>query len=116
MPSAPTFDLDQACPAIEQALEQAGFDVIRDPGEPNLVQARRDEAGASTGVFIDAAGRMRFTVTRQSGPERSEALAGPGKREFHITRQTTETATVSYQLARRDVTALPSILAALQKI
>ncbi len=110
------FQLTKARARIEQALEKAGFDVIDDPAEPNLIRGRRDRGTDSTTVIVDGGGRMRFTRTRQLGPEQAETRTTTSHRTFQVAREQSETATVSYQLSPADAKNFAALLAELDQV
>jgi hypothetical protein len=113
---SPDFDLAAARSQLELALEAAGFDVIRDPGEPNLVQARRDREGDTATLVVDAGGRMRYTRTRRGAPARRMRHKGAGGRRYAVTRTRDETIAVIYVLAPEDSGQFAPILAEFEQL
>jgi hypothetical protein len=110
------FELSAARAPIEQALTGAGYDVIDDPAEPNLVQARRGDPGHLLTVVVDAGGRMRFTHLHQLGPEEAaERPLTPG-RLVRLVRRTDETLTILLQLSRADSRHFAKLLAELETL
>jgi hypothetical protein len=108
--------LGAARPLIQQALIAAGFDVIDDPGEPNLVQARRDSSGDAISVVVDAGGRMRFNRVRQLGPEEASEKPLAPRRVAHLVRRTDESLTILLQLRPADARAFTPLLAELETL
>ena len=113
---APDFDLAGARAQIEGALEAAGFDVMADPGEPNLVQARRDRGTDSASLVVDAGGQIRYSHTRRQAPARAGRRKGAGGRTYTVTRTRDETLAVLYRLAPEEAANFASILAELQQL
>ncbi len=89
------FNLAQARPQVEKLLEQAGFDLIDDPGESNLIQGQKD-SGAN--VLIDGGGQLRYSITRTSSPPLSQQKKTTNGHEFNLVREVNETLTVNLQL------------------
>jgi hypothetical protein len=110
------FQLATARSRIEPALEQADFDLVNDPAEPNLIQAQRDRAGDSTVVVIDSGGQMRFTRTRRIAPEKAQTRRTASRRLFQITHQENETVTISYQLQPAEFENFAALLAEMDKV
>ena len=116
MPGIRAFRLNTARPLIEQALAGAGYDVVDDPAEPNLVQARRGDLGDVISVAVDAGGRMRFTRVRQLGPEQpSEHRLASGRR-VRMVRRTDETLTIVRRLSLSDAVDFAALLAELETL
>lgn len=109
------FSLAAARPALERALRQAGYDLLPDDAEPNLLQSRRD-AGMTTSVVIDAGGRLRFTRTRQVAPVEARIHRTPSGRVWRATQEVAETLTVSYQLTPADAAGFAALLAELHQL
>jgi hypothetical protein len=108
--------LAAARPLIERALAGAGYDVIEDPAEPNLVQARRGDLGDVVSVVVDAGGRMRFTRVQQLAPEEpSERRLASGRR-VRLVRRTDETLTIVRRLTRSDAQEFAELLAELETL
>ena len=101
---------------IEQALAGAGYDVIDDPAEPNLVQARRGDLGDVVSVVVDAGGQMRFTRVRQLGPEEPAERRLASGRRVRLVRRTDETLTIVRRLTRPDEQDFAELLAELEAI
>jgi hypothetical protein len=110
------FRLAEARPPLEAALEKAGFDLVNDPAEPNLIQAQRDRTGDSTVVVIDSGGQMRFTRTRQIAPEKAQTRRTASRRLFQITRQKNEAVTIFYQLKPSETRDFTTLLAEMDQI
>jgi len=108
--------LTEARPLIEQALVDAGYDVIDDPAEPNLVQARRGDLGDAVSVVVDAGGRMRFTRVRQLAPEESAERRLASGRRVRLVRRTDETLTIVRRLTRSDEQGFAALLAELETL
>ena len=106
-----TFDIARERPQIEQALEQAGFDI--DPNDPHLVQAQRERA-SSTRVIVDGGGQMRYTRMQQTSPEQAQVRRA-GNWSFQVTHAANATVTISYQLTDNDVRDFARLLAALDQ-
>ena len=103
-------------PLIERALAGAGYDVIDDPAEPNLVQARRGDLADVVSVVVDAGGRMRFTRVRQLGPEAPAERRLTSGRRVRLVRRTDETLTIVRRLTRSDAQDFAELLAELEAI
>jgi hypothetical protein len=110
------FDFDAARPLIEHALTAAGYDVNDDPGERNLVQARRDGPGDVVAVVVDAGGRMRFTRVRQLGPEEATDRRLASRRAARLVRRTDETLTILLHLSRSNARGFAALLAELETL
>ena len=115
MQSGRVFWLPAERPRLEQALKSLGFDLVNDPAEPNLIQARRDRGGDVSIVIVDHGGRLRYTRTRQTSPERSVKRRASSY-TFQATRQASETVTVSLDLAADATQDLTALLAALAQV
>ena len=116
MPGTRRFRLSTARPLLELALKGAGYDVIDDPAEPNLVRARRGDLGDVISVAVDAGGRMRFTRVRQLGPEQpSEHRLASGRR-VRMVRRTDETLTIVRRLSLSDAVDFAALLAELETL
>ena len=116
MPRTRAFDFGTARPPIEQALIAAGYDLIDDPAEPNLVQARRGGLDDAVSVVVDAGGRLRFTRVRQLGPEETEEVRLAPRRAARLVRRTDETLTVLLHLKPTDTRSFAARLAELETI
>jgi hypothetical protein len=116
MPRKQAFELSEARPLLEQALTGAGYDMIDDPAEPNLVQARYGDPGDVVSVVVDAGGRMRFTRVRQAGPEESAERRLTRGRAARVVRRSDETLTVLLRLTGADARRFAAILAELEAI
>jgi hypothetical protein len=110
------FRLSAARPFIEQALVRAGYDLIADPAEPNLIQARRGDLGDVVSVVLDAGGQMRFTRVRQLGAEEPVEHRLASGRAIRLVRRTDHTLTLLLLLTRRDAQDLAAILAELETL
>jgi hypothetical protein len=111
-----SFDLGGARAHIEGVLEAAGFDVVRDPGEPNLIQARRDLGADSASIVVDAGGQLRYSRTRRLAPARSVRRKGAGGQSYTLTRTRDQTLAVLCRLAPEDPAGFAEILADLQQL
>ena len=116
MPRTRAFRLATARPLIEQALANAGYDVIDDPAEPNLVQARRGDLGDVVTIVLDADGQMRFTRVRQLGPEVTAERQLASGRAVRLVRSTGETLTILLHLTRADVQDFAALLGELETL
>jgi hypothetical protein len=116
MPRTRAFDFSTARPPLEQALIAAGYDVIDDPAEPNLVQARRGGLGDAVSVVVDAGGRMRFTRVRHLGPEETEEKRLARRRAARLVRRTDRTLTILLHLRPTDARSFAALLAELESI
>jgi hypothetical protein len=116
MPRARPFDLSAARSLIEGALTGAAYDVIDDPAEPNLVQARRGAVGDLAGVVVDAGGRMRFTRVRQIGAEEAAERRLSSGRVAGLVHRTDETLTVLLHLTHTDARDFGALLAELEML
>lgn len=110
------FSLPDASEELTEALEEAGYDITNDPDEPNLFQARRDTATGTAILIVDSGGQMRFTLTHQTGPEKAETHKAANGKVFSVTRENSETLTVSYQLTQADAVDFANFLKELEKI
>jgi hypothetical protein len=108
--------LAAARPLVERALTGAGYDVIDDPAEPNLVQARRGDLGDVVSVVVDDGGQMRFTRVRQLGPEESAERRLASGRRVRLVRRSDETLTIVRRLSRSDAQDFAELLAELEAI
>jgi len=116
MPRTRAFDFRAARSLIEQALAGAGYDVIGDPAEPNLVQARRGDLGDVRVIVVDAGGQMRFTRVQQLGPEEAGERRLASRRAARLVRRTDETLTIVMHLTRRDAQRFAALLAEMETI
>jgi hypothetical protein len=116
MPRTRGFDFDSARPLIEQALSAAGYDLIDDPAEPNLVQARHGDVGDASSVVVDAGGRMRFIRVRQIGPEEATERRLAPRRSASAVHRTDETLTVILQLKPTDAQGFAELLAEMETL
>jgi hypothetical protein len=116
MPRRQAFDLSAARLLIEQALTGGGYDVMCDPAEPNLVQARRGDLGDVITVVVDAGGRMRFTRVRRLGPEEAAERRLARDRAARMVRRTDETLTLLVRLIHADVGDFSALLAELETV
>ena len=116
MEDAQSFNLAEARGEILQALEETGYDVISDREEPNLLQARRDANGSSSSITIDSSGQLRYTITRQTGPERVEKHRTSTGETLQVTRENSETLTLSYQLDGTQMVNFAHFMTELDKI
>ena len=72
-----TFDAD----ALGDALEAAGYDVEPAGGDAGVLRARRDGvAGGVASAAIDRGGRLKWTLTRPTAPERARDVTAAGLR------------------------------------
>jgi hypothetical protein len=116
MPRTRAFRLEAARPHIEQALAGAGYDVIDDPAEPNLVQARRGDVGDVVFAAVDAGGQMRFTRVRQLGPEETAERRLASGRAVRLVHSTRATLTVLLRLTPRDAQHFAALLGELETL
>ena len=116
MPGIRAFRLNTARPLIEQALAGAGYDVVDDPAEPNLVQARRGDLADVVSVVVDDGGQMRFTRVRQVGPEEPAVRRLASGRRVRLVRRTDETLTIVRRLTRSDEQGFAELLAELETL
>lgn len=110
------FSLSDASEGLKEALEEAGYDLTNDPNEPNLLQARRDSASSTAVLIIDSGGQMRYTLTRKIGPEQARLHKAANNRVFAVTRESSETLTVSYEFSQADALDFANFLRELEKI
>jgi hypothetical protein len=87
--------------SLTETFEKAGFDVDRDDedriGGGGSLTARRERAGRTILVAVDAAGRLRITVTERRGETAGAArLGGLDLREIE---ETIRTRTLTGRLA-----------------
>ena len=116
MPRTRAFDFGTARPPIEQALIAAGYDLIDDPAEPNLVQARRGDLADVVSVVVDDGGQMRFTRVRQLTPEEPAERRLASGRRVRLVRRTDETLTIVRRLTRSDAQDFAELLAELETL
>ena len=116
MPKGRGFRLAAVRPLIEQALAGAGYDVLDDPAELNLVQARRGDMDDVVSVVVDSGGKMRLTHVRQLGAEEPAELRLGSGRRVRLVRRTDETLTVIRQLTRADARDFATLLAELETL
>jgi hypothetical protein len=114
MPRTRGFDFGAARAVIAEALIEAGYDVIDDPAEPNLIRARRDAPGQMASVAVDAGGRMRLTRVRQLGPEEAGERRLASRHTARMVRRTDETLIVLLQLRPADTQDFAALLAELE--
>ncbi|NWJ46130.1 MAG: hypothetical protein HXX08_09650 [Chloroflexi bacterium] len=102
------FDLTTARPILIKELEHAGFDIINDEQEPNILQARRSH-GKNIAVFlVDAGGYMRCTRTYASNPE--QKTAHKGDYTFEVVRQEEIKLTTNHQLTTADLSNFQKLI------
>lgn len=111
-----SFDLHTARPLIEAALTAAGYDVIADPAEPDLIQARRGDLSDVRIVVVDSGGQMRFTCVRQLAPEDAIAVRLATGRAARLVRRTDETLTLLLHLTRASASGFAALLADLETL
>ncbi len=116
MPDARSFKLAEARPNLIQALKKAGYDVVDTPDEPNLLQARRDTGTGSSYLVINGGGQLRFNLTRQIGPEQAFQHHTSDGQILDVTRESSETLTVSYQLNHNQTVNFAHFLTELGRI
>jgi hypothetical protein len=114
MPRTRAFHLSAARSLIEQALAGAGYDVIADPAEPNLVQARRGDPGGVLSAVVDAGGGLRFTRVRQLDPEEPDERQLKSGRTVRLVRRADETLTILVRLTAADARDFAALLAELE--
>ena len=112
----PPFDLSQSRSQLEQALTRAGFDLLPDPTEPNLLQARADRGPDTAEIVLDGGGNLRYSRTRPTGPQQSLTHIGKSGHVFQVTQVATQTITVSYGLSATDPANFAALLSDLAAI
>ncbi len=66
--------------ALTETLEAAGYDVDPPGGDAGVVTARLEGSNGVAVVVIDRGGRLKYTLTRDTAPERSRSATVAGQR------------------------------------